>query len=87
VGLTQQQVEQASPARQPAPARGVLASVVGGDESEEYLRQNALIRKAWGRRIVPVCEALPGLNHYTALEALAQPGHRLHAIARELLGV
>lgn len=83
--LTPQQVRQASPARLPAPASGKLYTVTGGDESEEYLRQNRLIREAWGESRVPVCEALPGLNHFSALEALAQPGHRVHRLALELL--
>jgi arylformamidase len=83
--LTQQQVRQASPALLPAPASGKLYTVTGGNESEEYLRQNRLIREAWGERRVPVCEALAGLNHFTALEALAQPGHRVHRLALELL--
>jgi arylformamidase len=83
--LTPAQVRQASPAGLPAPTvwrgRGRLTSVVGGDESAEFLRQNALIRAAWGERVVPVCEALPGLNHFGVLEALAEPGHRLHTLA------
>jgi arylformamidase len=83
--LTAEQVRMASPARLPAPARGTLATVCGGAESEEFARQNRLIRDAWGQRTVPVCEALPGLNHFTVLEAMTQPGHRLHEIAMGLL--
>lgn len=83
--LTPEQVAMASPARLPSPAAGTLYSVCGGDESAEYLRQNALIRQAWGSTRVPVCETLPGLNHFSVLETLAQPGHRLHALALELL--
>ena len=89
--LTPAQVKQASPALLPAPAvqqgRGVLYTVAGGDESSEFLRQNQLIQQAWGLQAVPVCEALPGLNHFSVLEALVQPGHRLHQLALELLGV
>ncbi len=59
--------------------------MVGGDESEEFLRQNQLIRQAWGLQRVPVCEALPGLDHFSILQALAQPGHRLNSLALELL--
>ncbi len=66
-------------------ARGALACVAGGDESSEFLRQNALLRQAWGRRVVPVCEALPGLNHFSVLEALVDPRHRLHRLAMGLL--
>jgi arylformamidase len=63
-----------------------LGAVVGGDESAEFLRQNRLIRQAWGRRVVPVCETLPGLNHFSVLDALVQPGHRLHRLARSAAG-
>jgi arylformamidase len=83
--LTTSQARQASPALLPAPAECVLYSVAGADESAEFLRHNRLIQKAWGGRAVPVCEALPGLNHFSVLEALARPGHRLHALAMQLL--
>ena len=85
--LTAQQVRQASPALLPPPAQGRLYTVAGGAESEEFLRQNRLIQQAWGKGRVPVCEALPELNHFSVLEALAQPGHRLHQLALELLGI
>jgi arylformamidase len=85
LNLTPEQVRLASPARLPAPPAGMLHSVVGGDESEEFLRQNRLIRDAWGEERVPVCEALAGLNHFTILESLATPGHRLHRLALDLL--
>ena len=83
--LTPQQVAQASPARLQAPAQGVLYTVVGKEESPEYLRQNELIRDTWGAQRVPVCEALAGLNHFSVLDALAQPSHRLHQLALDLL--
>lgn len=83
--LTPAQVTKASPARLPAPRTGTLAAVVGGDESPEFIRQNRLIRDAWGPRAVPVCEELPGRNHFSALEALVEPGHRLHALALGML--
>jgi arylformamidase len=85
--LTRQQVRQASPALLPPPAQGELHAVAGALESAEFLRQIELIRDAWGRKRVPVCEALPGLQHFTALEALTQPDHRLHRLALQLLGV
>jgi arylformamidase len=87
--LTPRQVQMASPVRLPlAPPqgeRGRLVSVVGGDESGEFRRQNRLICEAWGASRVPVCEALPGLHHFSVLEALVQPGHRLNELARGLL--
>ncbi len=84
--LTAASARRLSPALLPAPA-GRLAAVVGGDESEEFLRQNALIRSAWGEGAVPVCEAIPGTNHFSVLHDLADAGTRLHGLAREWLGL
>ena len=83
--LTPADVRRASPAKLPAPARGRLYAVAGGDESAEFIRQMQLIRQAWGPQAVPVCEALSGLNHFSVLEALVQPGHRLHQLGKELI--
>jgi arylformamidase len=83
--LTRAQVLQASPALLPAPAQGTLYTVTGADESEEYSRQSRLIQAAWGDERVPVCEALAGLNHFSVLESLIEPGHRLNALAMQLL--
>jgi arylformamidase len=83
--LTPQQVRQASPALLPPPAQGTLYAVAGGDESAEFLRQMRVIQGAWGKRRVPVREELPGLNHFTVLDALAKPGSRLHGLALALL--
>ena len=87
--LTDTQVQQASPAHWPAPrvvgGRGQLMALVGGDESSEFLRQNALIQHAWGPEVVPVCESLPGLNHFSALKAMTQTGHRLHGLVSQSL--
>jgi arylformamidase len=89
--LTDTQVQQASPAHWPAPrvvgGRGQLVAVVGGDESSEFLRQNELIQQAWGPEVVPVCESLPGLNHFSALEAMTQTGHRLHGLISQSLRI
>lgn len=84
--LTPAAVRRLSPVRF-APPAGRLLAVVGGAESEEFLRQNALIRQAWGMRAVPVCESVPGANHLTVLDALADPQSRLHALALDLLGL
>ena len=83
--LTPEHVLQASPAWFPAPAKGTLFAVAGAHESEEFLRQNALIELVWGSKTVPVREAMPGLNHFSILETLVQPGHRLNDLALQLL--
>ena len=84
--LTPASVARLSPAGLPAPA-GRLHAVVGADESEEFLRQNLLIRKAWGVRSVPTCEALASLNHLNILNDLADPRAQLHRLALGLLGL
>jgi len=85
LNLTPEQVRMASPARLPAPGRGKLYALCGGDESEEYHRQNRSIRDAWGAARVPVCEELPGCNHFNVLNALTQPRSRLNRLALELV--
>ena len=77
---------QASPAWFARPAGRTLYSVAGGDESAEFLRQNLLIQQVWGRAAVPVCEALAGLNHFSVVEALVEPSHRLHQLTLQLMG-
>jgi arylformamidase len=83
--LTPGAARQASPAWLPAPRLGRLDAVVGGDESPEFLHQNTLIRQAWGEARVPVCDALPGLNHFSVLDDLVMPGTRLHQLALGLI--
>ncbi len=83
--LTPGAARKASPALLPGPAAGTLFSVAGADESEEFLRQNRLIQQAWGKACVPLCEALPGLNHFSVLDALIEPGHRLNDLASQRL--
>ena len=38
-----------------------------------------------GKETVPVCEALPGLHHFSVLDALVEPKHRLHKLAQQLI--
>jgi arylformamidase len=83
--LTPAQVLKISPAWLPAPQHCLLYSVAGAEESAEFLRHNALIQTAWCKKVVPVREDLPGLNHFSVVEALAEPKHRLHALALQLL--
>ena len=83
--LTPSQVRKATPALLPASREGVLYGVAGGNESAEFLRQNQLIQTAWGKKTVPVCEKLPGLHHFSMLDALIDPGHRLHQLAMQLV--
>ena len=86
VRLTPAAVRRLSPAFFPPP-QGPLVALVGGLESDEFLRQNQLIRDQWGPRCVPVCEALPGLNHFTVLHDLVDPAGRAYGHALRLLGL
>lgn len=85
LNLTEQQVLQCSPARLLEPANGMLYCAVGGEESPEFLRQNQLMQAAWGSHFVPRSVALPGLHHFSIVDALATPGHDLHHMALNLL--
>jgi arylformamidase len=79
-------VRRLSPAGFPRP-RGPLLALVGADESAEFLRQNQLIRDRWGAAAVPVCQALPGHNHFTVLQDLVDPAGGAHRHALRLLGL
>lgn len=59
----------ASPAFFPRPKSASFYTTVGMDESEEFVRQNGLIRDVWGPTAVPVCEMVPRANHFTASTA------------------
>lgn len=84
--LTPASVARLSPAFFPRP-KGRLYAVVGALESDEFLRQNQLIRDVWGPTAVPVCETVPGKNHFDVLESLVDPAGRLHDLTLRLLGL
>lgn len=84
--LTPASAARLSPVRFAAP-RGKLYATAGALESSEFLRQNDALQRAWGRRAVPVCESVPGANHFDVLHRLADPQDPLHGRALELLGL
>lgn len=83
--LTPASVARLSPAFFPRPKSAKLYATVGMDESEEFVRQNGLIRDVWGPTAVPVCEMVPRANHFTVLNSLVDPAGRLHDLALRLL--
>ncbi|MEJ6022514.1 alpha/beta hydrolase [Ramlibacter sp. PS4R-6] len=83
--LTPKDALKASPAYFPSPNHGQLYSVSGALESAEFHRQMALMRDAWGKQRVPVCEKIAECNHFSVLEAFTQQGNRLHSLALELV--
>ncbi len=87
LNLTPQTVSRLSPAFFPRPKSGKLYATVGALESEEFIRQNRLIRDVWGPTAVPVCEAVAGKNHFNVLDDLVAPQGRLHGLALRLLSL
>ena len=83
--LDDAQVVRCSPAWMPRPTHGTFCSVVGGLESDEFIRHHRLIQLAWGKAYVPVCEALPGLHHFNVLSTLAERGTYLNRLALRCL--
>ena len=75
-----------SPALLPAPP-GRLVAVVGGDESEEFQRQMALIAECWKSPTVVTSMVVAGDNHMTVLGQLADPASDVFAEALRLLGL
>ncbi len=84
--LTPASVKRLSPSFFARPRRPLYA-VVGGDESQEFLRHTQLIRDQWGPTAVPVCETLVGHHHYDVLRNLADPQGRLHELGLRVLGL
>lgn len=80
LGLDLAEAHRLSPLFMPAPG-GPIHAVVGGTEGVEYTRQARSIAEAWGGS----WESLPGLNHFTIVEQLANPASGIVAKALELL--
>jgi arylformamidase len=83
--LSPQEAVQCSPAWMPAPRRGQILCVVGGIESPEFLRQNALLRQHWGPKRVPVVEELAGEHHFSIVDQFRQPNSRVVQLLHRLL--
>ena len=76
-----------SPLLWPAPSRGTLDAVVGGDESAEYLRQSRTIVDAWSAAgIATQFATIPNANHFTAIAPLADPSSPMTLRLKQLAG-
>jgi arylformamidase len=74
-----------SPLTWPAPKGHTFDAVVGGLESSEFLRQSQAIADTWGKAGVATrYEAIPGVNHFTVINALADPQSAMVARLAEL---
>ncbi|MBM3573872.1 MAG: alpha/beta hydrolase, partial [Alphaproteobacteria bacterium] len=72
--LDEAEARRLSPVYGPAPKGHALDAIVGGDESSEFLRQSRIIADAWGKDNETRYEAVPGINHFTVCDAMADPG-------------
>lgn len=60
-----------------------LVVAVGADESAEFRRQSRLLAESWKAQVKAFL-VLPGLNHFSVLEAFAEAGQPIHDATREL---
>jgi arylformamidase len=77
------EAKKVSPVFWPAPA-GTLDSIVGGAEASEFLRQAKIIVDAWQGKTDVRYEQVPGANHFTVLDPLADPDSAMVARLVEL---
>jgi arylformamidase len=87
--LDQAQARELSPLFWPPPTGRTFDAVVGGLESSEFLRQSRIISDTWSKAgVASRYEAIAGTNHFTVIDALADPNSamvgRLAELARML---
>ena len=73
-----------SPAFLPPATRAPLYTCVGGAESSEFKRQNSLLAQRW-RSGVAGDIAMPGHNHFSVVDELANPASALFAGAKRMM--
>jgi arylformamidase len=73
-----------SPAFMSPATRAPVMTSVGGDESGEFRRQNALLGERW-RAAFAGDVPMPGMNHFSIVDALADQQSALFAGARRLM--
>jgi len=71
LGLDEAEAAALSAIDWPAPTGAVLDCIVGGAESQEFIRQSRDMADRWGKAGAETrFEALPGLDHFTVLDPL-----------------
>jgi arylformamidase len=83
--LTLEEAKRVSPVLWRVPPGRSLDAVVGGLESSEFLRQAKDIVAAWSAQGATMrYEEIPGTNHFTVIEPLADPASAMTARVVEL---
>jgi arylformamidase len=75
-----------SPAFLPPATRAPLCLAVGGLESSEFKRQNALLAQRW-KQVLARDVPMPGRDHFTVIDGLADPANPLFAATRRMMGL
>jgi len=73
-----------SPAFLPPATRAPVYTCVGGLESSEFKRQNALLAQRW-RSAVAADVPMPGRHHFSVVDELANPASALFAGAKRMM--
>jgi arylformamidase len=75
-----------SPAYLPPATRAPLTLAVGGLESSEFKRQNALLAQRW-KSVLSRDVPMPGRDHFTVVDGLADRANPLFAATRRMMGL
>ena len=73
-----------SPAFLPPATRAPVMTCVGGSESAEFKRQNALLGERW-KSVFAGDLAMPGANHFSVVDGLSNQSSNLFTGARRLM--
>jgi arylformamidase len=85
--LDAEEARRVSPLYWAAPAGRTFDAVVGALESPEFLRQSRMMADGWGKAgVVTRYEAVPQTNHFTVIDALADPQSAMVARLATLAG-
>jgi arylformamidase len=72
--LDEKSAKAVSPLTWKLPPQRSLDAVVGDEESSEFLRQSKIIAEDWAKKgAVTRYQAVPGANHFTVVDPLADP--------------
>lgn len=82
--LDEESALKVSPAYLPPATRAPLTLAVGALESSEFKRQNALLAQRW-KPVLSANIALPGTDHFTVVDGLADPSNALFAGAKRMM--
>ncbi|WP_417667281.1 alpha/beta hydrolase [Roseibium sp.] len=85
LNMSEASARQAAPLDNSPPAAGRFIAVVGGAESDEYLRQSRTLVERWsGPNLSGVLDIQEGANHFTVINPLADPVSALTTALAEL---